>query len=66
MRRAPKEEKVISVYTTNGVLLAHYEEGYIRICEEMPHLPNAGQPNSHPPKKFTKHGYPMALPYLRA
>lgn len=37
-----------------------------RICEEMSQLPSAGQPNSHPPTKFTQHGHPMALPYLGA
>ena len=36
MRRAPREEEAISVYAADGSLLAHYEERYSRICEEMP------------------------------
>ena len=35
IRRAPREKKAIPVYATNGLLLAHYEERYSRICEEM-------------------------------
>ena len=42
MWRALREEKVASVYVADGLLLAHYEEGYGRICEEMPQLPSAG------------------------
>ena len=41
MRRALSKEKAILVYATNGLLLAHYEEGYGRIYEEMPQLPSA-------------------------
>ena len=36
MQRALREENAISVYAIDGLLLAHYEEGYERICEEMP------------------------------
>jgi len=36
MQRALKEEKAISVYVVDGLLLAHYKEGYENICEEMP------------------------------
>ena len=41
MRRAPREEEAISVYAADELLLAHYEERYNRICEEMPQLPSA-------------------------
>ena len=66
MRRALREEKVLSVYVTDRLLLAHYEEGYNRICEEMPQLPSVGQLDSYPPTKLIEHGHPMTLPYLGA
>jgi len=42
MWKAPREEKATPVYAANRLLLAHYEERYSRICEEIPQLPSAG------------------------
>ena len=53
MWRALREEKAASVYVADELLLAHYEEGYDRICEEMPQLPSVSQPDSRPPTKLT-------------
>ena len=38
---------------TNGLLLAYHEEGYDKIYEEMPQLPNASQLDSHSPVELT-------------
>ena len=51
---------------TNGLLLAHHDERYSRICEKMPQLPSTSQLDSHLSTKLTQHGHPMALPHLRA
>ena len=53
MWRALREEKAASVYVADELLLAHYEEGYDRICEEMPQPPSTSQPDSRPPTKLT-------------
>ena len=66
MQGALREEKAIPMPTTDGLLLAHHEERNSRICEEMPHLPSIGQPDSHSPVEFTQHGYPMAFPHMGA
>jgi len=42
MQKAPREEIFVPVYAADGLLLAHYEERYSRICEEMPRLPSLG------------------------
>ena len=34
VRRTLREEKAVSVHTTNRLLLAYYEKGYKRICEK--------------------------------
>ena len=36
----PGEEKAIQMPVTNGLLLAHHEERYSRICEKMSQLPS--------------------------
>ena len=33
MQKAPRKEKAILVYAVDGLLLAHYEERYNKICE---------------------------------
>ena len=33
MWRAPRKEEVISINAADGLLLAHYKEGYGRICK---------------------------------
>ena len=53
MKGAPREEKVIIVSATYGLLLAHYEEKHSRICEEMPQLPSTGQLDSHSPTEVS-------------
>ena len=62
----PREEKVVQMLATNGLLLAHHEERYSRICEKMPQLPRTSQLDSHSSVELTQHGYPMALPHLEA
>ena len=52
-REHQRKKKAISVYAANGILLAHYEEGYDIICEEMPQQSSTCQPDSHPPAKLT-------------
>ena len=42
-----REEKSIQIPARNGLLLAHLEERYSRICEKLPQLPNTSQPDSH-------------------
>ena len=41
------------MHAADGLLLAHYEKGYNRICEKMPQLPSANQFDPHPPTKLT-------------
>ena len=53
VRRTPREEKAVSVHTTNRLLLAYYEKGYKRICEKVPQLPNVSQFDPYPPIRFT-------------
>ena len=53
MWRVLRKEEAISVHAANGLLLAHYEKGYNRICEKMPRLPSANQFDPHPPTKLT-------------
>ena len=50
---APGEEKTLQMPAANGLLLAYHEEGYDRICEEMPQLPSASQLDSHSPAELT-------------
>ena len=52
MRRAPREEEAILVYAADGSLLAHYEERYNKIYEDLPQLSGVSKPNSHSPIKF--------------
>ena len=47
------EEKAVQMPATNGLLLAHYEERYNRICEKVPQLPSTGQPDSHSSVELT-------------
>ena len=53
MWKAPRKEEAISVHAVDGLLLAYYEEGYDRICEKIPQLPSASQPDPYPPTKLT-------------
>ena len=32
----PREEKTVKILAINGLLLAHHEERYDRICKKMP------------------------------
>ena len=63
---APRKEKFVQMLATDGLLLAHHEEGHRRICEEMPQLPSTSQLYSHSPIELTQHGHPIALPHLGA
>ena len=50
----------------DGLLLAHYEKGCSKICEEVPWLSSASQSNPYPSAKLAKHGYLVAFPYMGA
>ena len=52
---APREEKVIQMPTTDGLLLAHHEKRHNRICEKMSQLPST----SH-----LIHTHPLNLPSM--
>ena len=49
----PGEEKAVQRPAANGLLLAHYEERYNRICEKMPQLPSTSQPDLHSSAELT-------------
>ena len=54
------------MHLTDGLLLAHYEEGCCIICEEVSWLPIASQFDPHLSAELVKHGYSMALTYSMA
>ena len=61
-----REKETIQVHLVDGLLLAHYKEGCGRICEEVSWLPGASQFDPHPSTELIKHGYSVALLYIRA
>ena len=47
------EEKALQMPATDGLLLAHHEKRYDKICEKVPQLPSASQLDSHSSAEFT-------------
>ena len=66
MWRTLREEEAVPVHLVDGPLLAHYEEGRSRICEEVSQILGASQFDSYPLAKLAKYDYPMALPHVGA
>ena len=64
--RASGKEKVVSIAANTWLLLANNEEGYGRLRQSMPHLPNASQSDSYTPHQSAEYGHTMAFPHLGA
>ena len=60
------EKEVIPMHLADGLLLAHYEEGCSRICEEVSRLLGASQFDPYKPIELVKHDYAMALSHMGA
>ena len=60
------EKEVVSIHLADGLLLAHCDEGYSRICEKVSQLLGVGQFDPYPPTKLIKHDYAMAVSHMGA
>jgi len=61
-----REKEVIPMHLTDGLLLAHYEEGCSRICEKVSRLPGASQFDPYKRIELVNHDYAMALSHMGA
>ena len=53
MQRGSRKEEAMSLRIADGLLLAHYEKGYNKICEKVSQLPSVSQFDPHPSTKLT-------------
>ena len=60
------KEKAVSIAANTWLLLANDEEGYGRLRQNMPHLPNASQSDPYTPHQSVEYGHTMAFPHLGA
>lgn len=49
VRRTPREEEIVLMHLSDGLLLAYYEEGQRKICKEVSWLLGSSQFDPHPP-----------------
>ena len=66
MRRTPRKEMALPMFTHAWLLLANHEEGYDRFCEDMSHLPISSRLDPHSPNQPPKYDNAMAIPHLGA